>query len=181
MDIRYCIDLIKAALQEIESGYFNLATTYEPSGIVRERVFCYELYHQIRLLMTDDIPISLNGEIDKRGHVDFKKEHRKNPDFVFHIPGTHLGNTIVVEVKGRLDYAKEKILGDFETLFTFVNNYGYQAGIFILYNHSCAELLKVYGEELKELKSSPNSEAIYIISIGSAETEPEENILADIP
>lgn len=181
MDIRYCIDLIKAALKAIESGYFNLVTTYEPSGIVRERVFCYEFYHQTRLLMTDDFPISLNGEIDKRGHIDFEKEHRKNPDFVFHIPGTHLGNTIVIEVKGRLDYAKEEVLGDFETLLTFVNNYGYQAGIFILYNRSYAELLKVYGEALKELKSNPNAESIYIISINSAKTEPEENVLAAIP
>lgn len=180
MDIRYCIDLIKAALQEIEAGYFNLLTTYEPSGIVRERVFCYELYHQIRLLMTADFPISVNGEIDKRGHIDFRKEDRKNPDFVFHVPGTHAGNAIVIEVKGRLDYATNTILGDFETLLNFVNFYGYQSGIFILYNHSYADLLETHGEALRKLKSSPKSESIYIVSINSAATEPEENILANI-
>ena len=60
MDTQNCIDMIKSALRNIEMGYFNLVTTYEPSGIVRERVFCYELYHQIRLLIDekDDFPLS---------------------------------------------------------------------------------------------------------------------------
>jgi hypothetical protein len=181
MDVRYCIDLIKAALQNVEAGYFNLITTYEPSGIVRERVFCYELYHQIRTLMTDDFSISLNGEIDKRGHVDFEKEHRKNPDFVFHTPGTHIGNTIVIEVKGRLDYPDSEILGDFETLLTFVSRYWYESGIFILYNHSCTDLLDIYGEDLQRLKSRPKAECIYIVTIDSPHAEPEEIILAEIP
>lgn len=179
-DIRSCIDLVKAALQNVESGYFNLATTYEPSGIVRERVFCYEFYHQVRLLMTDDFPISLNGEIDKRGHPDFKTKDRKNPDFVFHIPGKHEGNTIVIEVKGRLDYPEREILGDFKTLLTFVKNYNYQSGIFILYNNSYAKLLETHGEALRRLRSIPRAESIYIVSIDSPGKEPEENILASI-
>ena len=45
------IQLIKAALERVEPGYYRLATTYEPSGIIRERAFCYELYHQIRSSM----------------------------------------------------------------------------------------------------------------------------------
>lgn len=130
--------------------------------------------------MTDDFSISLNGEIDKCGHIDFKRADRKNPDFVFHIPGTHLGNTIIIEVKGRIDYPESEILGDFETLLTFVNNYEYQAGIFILYNHSYAELLKTHGEALKRLKSNPKAKNIYILSIDSAKAKPEENILASI-
>ena len=67
---KYLIELIKAALQEIDDEYFNLVTTYEPSGIIRERVFCYEFYHQMRSLMTDDLDISLNGEI--LPHIDGK-------------------------------------------------------------------------------------------------------------
>lgn len=39
------IQKITEALDNIEAPYFKLETTYEPSGIVRERVFCYELYH----------------------------------------------------------------------------------------------------------------------------------------
>ena len=42
------LNLIKEALNCVTAPYYNLETTYEPSGIVRERVFCYELYHQMR-------------------------------------------------------------------------------------------------------------------------------------
>ena len=98
-------DLILCSLDNVEQPYYNLKTTYEPSGIVRERVFCYELYHQIRCLQTkrNEIELTLNGEIDKRGHVAFTQEDQKNPDFVFHIQGEMIVNTIVLEVKGRSD------------------------------------------------------------------------------
>ena len=102
-------------------------------------MFCYELYHQLRLILRDDSGLTLNGEIDKRGHVDFAKEHRKNPDFVFHVPGQHEGNTIVMEVKGSID-KPAAIVKDFKTITTFVDRYQYQLGIFLLYNHSFEEL-----------------------------------------
>lgn len=168
------IDLIKSAIKKVSPEYFNLTTTYELSGIVRERVFCYELYHQMRLLMKDDSPISLNGEIDKRGHPDFEEKDRKNPDFVFHIPGTHEGNTLVVEVKGSLD-DKKGVLKDFETLLTFVGKYHYQAGVFILYNHTYADLLAFCGDNLKNLKTESGADSIYILSLASAGGTLEEN------
>ena len=72
--------------------------------------------------------LSLNGEIQKQGHIDFEKKDRKNPDFVFHVPGTHEHNTLIVEVKGKI---VDEIKKDFTTLLTFVNKYDYRAGIFI--------------------------------------------------
>ena len=174
------VELIKHALQAIEPSYFNLKTTYEPSGIVRERVFCYELYHQMRLLMTEEHGFSLNGEIDKRGHLDFKPEHRKNPDFVFHIPGTHSGNAIVMEVKGRIDYHNRELQEDFKTLLNFVSNYHYQMGIFLLYNHSFGKLQERHGDLLKSLKSHPAANSILIITIDDPKSEPEEIFLSEI-
>ena len=43
-------DLVKKALSNVSQDYFNLKVTYDSLGIVRERIFCYELYHQLRLL-----------------------------------------------------------------------------------------------------------------------------------
>ena len=80
--------------------YFKIITTYNTGGIIRERVFCYELYHQLRQILPKDDPITLHAEIDKRGHIDFGPDDRRNPDFIFHTPGTHKGNTLVIEVKG---------------------------------------------------------------------------------
>ena len=177
---RIYIDLIKNALKAIAPRYFRLSTTYEPSGIVRERVFCYELYHQVRSLMKDEHKISINGEIDKRGHVDFAPAHRKNPDFVFHIPGTHKGNTVVLEVKGRIDYSPTVMQNDFETLLTFVSQYSYQSGIFLLYNHTIAELEHRHHLCLGRVKSHPAASSIIIISLNSPENEPEECLLSDL-
>ena len=39
------INAIERAASNIDPKFFRLKTTYEPSGIVHERVFCYELYY----------------------------------------------------------------------------------------------------------------------------------------
>lgn len=166
------IQKITEALDKVESPYFKLETTYEPAGIVRERVFCYELYHQLRLALKDDSGLTLNGEIDKRGHVDFAMEHRKNPDFVFHVPGQHEGNTIVMEVKGRIDKPAD-IVKDFKTITTFIDKYQYQLGIFLLYNHSFAEFSDALSN-LKDVGLLPAIEKTLII------TKQAQNIPAKI-
>jgi hypothetical protein len=143
--VRQCVDLIKTALSQVELDYFKLETNYEPPGIVRERVFCYELYHQLRNGMATKLDLTLNGEIDKSGHDDFAKKDQKNPDFVFHIPGTHTGNTLVIEVKGKLA-PLDDIEKDFNTITTFIEKYTYKAGVFVLYNHSLESLKQSAGQ-----------------------------------
>jgi hypothetical protein len=181
---REYIDLFKKALPRIKPSYFRLTTTYEPSGIVRERVFCYELYHQIRSIMTDDKKLSLNGEIDKRSHKDFEKGDRKNPDFVFHMPGKRHFNALVVEVKGKLlDFRGRplnSIRKDFETIRLFINKYNYRAGVFILYNHSFEELMKRHGQTIAQLRSDPSGSSIFILSISQPLGCCEEHVLARV-
>lgn len=164
MPIESCINLIEQALNNMTDNYFRLTTTYEPTGIVRERVFCYELYHQIRLRQPNNHNLSLNGEIDKRGHVDFDIEDRKNPDFVFHIPGEHHGNTLICEVKGILDRSRG-IVKDFETISLFISKYGYLAGVFVLYNHSLEELRDYIIEKKNDIENylNGNGEQVHII------------------
>jgi hypothetical protein len=165
-EVRKAIDLLKAGAEHVEVEYFRLVTTYERRGIVRERVFCYELYHQIRLLMAKDYTLSLHGEIDKSGHGDFNPDDQKNPDFVLHVPGTHEGNTLVIEVKGTLEYAPSRYLEDFKTLVAFVTKYGYKAGAFLLYNHEVGELVhKLARIERTNMAAWEN---VYILSIRGA-------------
>jgi len=173
------VDLIKRAAQAVESSYFLLPTSYERAGIVRERVFCYELYHQMRSLMTDANIFSLSGEIDKRGHLDIKPKHRYNPDFVFHIPGIHSGNAIIMEVKGNIEKASE-VKKDFHTLHTFIKYYKYQLGIFLMYNHSLDELIARHSSMLQSLRSYSNASSIHIIAIESAGSKPVEVLLIDL-
>ena len=134
------IQLIRGSLDNVGDEYYRLTTTYKPLGIVRERVFCYELYHQMRLIqsqigLTD---IQIHGEIDKSGHFEFDEDAQKNPDFVFHVPGMMEGNAIVVEVKGKLEGTyQDGICKDIGTLSKFTNRkHYYQLGLLIIYNYS---------------------------------------------
>lgn len=147
------IQLIRDALENVGDEYYKLTTTYRTLGVVRERIFCYELYHQMRLIqstrgLTD---VQIHGEIDKSGHVAFDSDARKNPDFVFHVPGMMKGNVIVVEVKGKIEgNYQEGVYKDIVTLSKFTNNkHFYQSGILIIYNYTYDEFLHNMGEFLK--------------------------------
>ena len=183
-EIRKYLDIITKALSCVKQQYYNLETTYDSAGIVRERVFCYELYHQIRCIQTKrhETKLSLNGEIDKRGHHEFDKEDWKNPDFVFHIPGKMSGNSIVIEVKGTINYVDECVK-DFCTLTVFVSKYKYELGIFILYNHTLEEFITSMKEELhRKFSSLPPemSEKILILCKKNAQTKHDIYTLKEI-
>ena len=147
------VEMIKGSLDNVGDEYYKITTTYESSGIVRERVFCYELYHQMRSVqsargLTD---VQIHGEIDKSGHIAFDRNSRKNPDFVFHVPGMMKGNAIVVEVKGKIEgNYQEGVYKDIVTLSKFTNNkHYYHSGILIIYNYTYDEFLRKIGEFLK--------------------------------
>lgn len=155
-DVDDLLEVIEIALNLVDKPYYKLKTTYEPDGIVRERVFCYELYHRMRNVLErrKEIKLTLNGEIDKRGHIEFEEDDRKNPDFVFHTPGCMEGNTMVVEVKGKItEEYLDKCVKDFETMICFVSKYRYKAGVFVLYNFSkCpCELEQRLHQEYREI------------------------------
>ena len=147
------VEMIKGSLDNVGDEYYKITTTYESSGIVRERVFCYELYHQMRSVqsargLTD---VQIHGEIDKSGHIAFDRNSRKNPDFVFHVPGMMKGNAIVVEVKGKIEgNYQEGVYKDIVTLSKFTNNkHYYHSGVLIIYNYTYDEFLRKIGEFLK--------------------------------
>jgi len=92
------LEALTEATRQIGAAYFLLPIAGRDRPIKRERVYCYELYHQLRVALHDS-PLTLTGEPDKRGHPDFPSI---NPDFVFHTPGGHGDNTAVIEVECRL-------------------------------------------------------------------------------
>lgn len=132
--------LIVEAFDSVPQDYYRLKTTYEENGIVRERVFCYELYHRMRCLqVTSELTdLNIHGEIDKRGHDLFEEEDQNNPDFVFHIPGSMEHNLIVIEVKGSLNL--NGVNKDWKTLDKFCHGYQYGRGLWLVYNYSFLEI-----------------------------------------
>ncbi len=172
------LELVKKALQNVEQSYFKLPTIYQPGGIVRERVFCYELYHQMRLLGFDD-SVRLHAEIDKRRNPHFK-DNPANPDFVFHVPGQMERNTLVMEVKGKLGI--RGIYKDFQTLLDFTEKRAYRKGIFILYNHDFWELKsRTMNRFIREgLNKRPTMPDILIFTMPFSKNPCEVNPMSDL-
>lgn len=120
------------ATAAIEPAYFMLNIA---GGIpvYRERVYCYELYHQMRLRWPEGSPYYLNGEVDKIAHPLLSEMGiATKPDLLVHRPGDMRRNHAVIEVKPTLAGRRE-ILKDLETLSAFANRAGYQRAILLFY------------------------------------------------
>lgn len=110
----------------------------------RERVYCYELYHQWRCQWPWRFAYALCGEIDKRKHAYVRGDYLDNikPDFLVHEPGqmNPESNLLAVEVKPANTIAA-KIVEDLQKLTalrralknSFDQPANYQHAIFWLY------------------------------------------------
>ena len=97
-DLAEFLDTLRRATKAVAPDYFALPAP-DRRLVSRERVYCYELYHQIRCLLPDDYRYTLNAEIDKAGHPWLAEgDLRRKPDLVVHTPGGH-PNLLVIEVK----------------------------------------------------------------------------------
>ena len=132
--------ILREATARIAPEYFLLAV-HGGSSVYRERVYCYELYHQIRLLWPGNSPYRLNGEIDKRAHPYFREGGEPKPDLLVHEPGSG-NNYCVVEVKSCRG-SKAGIEKDMETLRRFTTEIGYSRAVYLIYGERAAELMTV--------------------------------------
>lgn len=94
------VEAIQSAAARIDKRYFRLAIAGRDLPVLRERVYCYELYHQLRALPLDFEGLTLTAEPDKSGHPAYEGR-RPNPDFVLHTPGEHSHDHTVMEVECR--------------------------------------------------------------------------------
>jgi hypothetical protein len=127
---------------------------------LRERVYCYELYHQLRQLEDNLqetwVPAIVQAELDKRGqvyfdtrgiyfqpnHPCFSPRRPTNPDFLIHEPnGDHNLSVIQVKVAPSNDY---QIADDLRKLVCFIRHDGlqYQLAIFLLVSFREEDLLQ---------------------------------------
>ena len=92
------VDALRVATANISSNYFLLPIAGMEHPIKRERAYCYELYHQLRIALAQT-NLVLTGEPDKKRHPAFDRERHPNPDLILHLPGSHRHNASVVEVE----------------------------------------------------------------------------------
>jgi len=129
-------DLLRQATQQISDLYFQLPVAGQEDPIYRERVYCYELYHQLRTLWPLDSGYFLCGEIDKAGHPLIRGRGLDNtkPDLLVHIPGEG-ENAVALEVKpiNALAAGVEK---DLKTLTAYRRVGLYRSAVFLVYGSS---------------------------------------------
>ncbi len=126
-------DVLTKATMAIEPSYFYLNID-GGDPVYRERVYCYELYHQMRVHWPEHCPFYLNGEIDKAAHPKLMElgADRAKPDLLVHQPGYMVGNHAIIEVKCTRA-RNDGIEKDLQTLAIFLNKVGYQRGIYLIY------------------------------------------------
>ena len=129
-------ELLEIATGRVPEEYFQLPIDGRDDPVYRERVYCYELYHQLRVLWPDESQYSLGGEVDKAGHPLIRDNGLDNckPDFLVHIPGNMGGNFAVVEVKP-IRSSRQAVQKDIETLANFVTHAQYEKAIYLFYGN----------------------------------------------
>jgi|SRR5215203_6300621 len=147
--------IIKDATLGVAQSYFHLSVD-GGDPIYRERVYCYELYHQMRLLWPGCTEFCLNGEIDKAAHPILRPlgAGSVKPDLLVHRPGYRNGNYAIIEVKSS-KAESGGIKKDLETLSFFKGKVGYQRSIYLVYGYeatAAAERVAHLAEEFQELE-----------------------------
>lgn len=127
--------IFREATRSVDEPYFRLPID-GGDPVYRERVYCYELYHQMRIRWPENCPYWLNGEIDKGGHplLRAKGADYAKPDFLIHTPGDMNGNHAIIEVKSEKAPPGE-IWQDLRKLSQFVTDIGYARAIYLIYGY----------------------------------------------
>lgn len=127
--------LLEEATAGVPSKYFHVHID-GGDPIYRERVYCYELYHQLRCLWPVESEFFLNGELDKSAHPILREigaDYAK-PDLLVHKPGYMNGNHAIIEVKSS-NAQNEGITKDLNTLALFRTRVGYDRAIYLLFGY----------------------------------------------
>jgi hypothetical protein len=189
IDIPDYIEILKTALEKVPSIYFSIKRNLDGmlnnikdekvkkeieklSLKYQERTFCYELYHQLRLLQDEeDGPfnekdILIHAEIRKDSlltevYKEWKMEELDKeyiPDFIFHDDMDHTKQRLIVEVKTSPKDSIHNYRSDLNKIHEFITNYNFQQGCLIALNQETDfiknKVRRVYLEATDELKES---------------------------
>lgn len=155
----YFVESLVNAGEEISKDYFNLKEAGSRELIQRERVYCYELYHQLKNKIVD-FPYDLDGELDKNGHSIIEESLGKvKPDFVIHKRGNMGNNLAVIEVKP-IDVRASNLESDLEKIKKFINRCQYYKGIMLIYGN---KNWNYFDENIKNKVEDINEENLLLV------------------
>jgi hypothetical protein len=143
----------KNALLRVAPDYFCVELP-DGSHAYQERIFAYELYHQVRLQFTEHWYV--NGEF-RKGLSLVPRVDRRDwviPDLVIHQPATTENNLVVVEIKSSRNLLPTDLLNDLRKLEMFTDpkqGLGFSIGIMLIVN---SDFTLVFAQASDELKAS---------------------------
>ncbi len=161
------VNWIKKATSRLKEDYFQLPIASKPDRIFRERVYCYELYHQLRCLMEGNTSYSLGGEVDKSAHPMIQEDGIMNtvPDLLIHKPGYMEGNLVIIEVKPiKADIGN--IYNDIRKISTYISNANYVKGVMLLYGDDKPKVLEVASNFPKSIDNLSKISLLWHQSVG---------------
>ncbi len=219
-EISVFLDLFRKCLENVDESYYDshafnegeLNEILEPSQIhdtekkylekfiafYGERVFCYELYHQVRTLMENHLKIEpilfkdvmLQSELKKQLIDDTIKIYRSNttpldaeyfPDFLLHSPSTFNFQLIIIEVKCNPRLSFSGMQDDLLKIQQFINSYKYKKGVFLTVNTDPDKMAQIFAtsETLIWLKKNINTpeNILFMCKKGQNEVLFEKSIL----
>lgn len=130
-----------------------------------ERVFCYELYHQVRTLIEQwnahheqdpSTRLRFQGELRKEIIGDLAELRRQGvvplsqvfvPDFLLHSPGDFRKQEMVVEVKASHSLTWSHIRDDLQKLNEFIEKYQFGKGLFLAVNASSDRIVRMVTQQ----------------------------------
>lgn len=202
-DLDRFFELIKEALSSVDESYYS--TTYRSiinlKSVLRnrgrfdgddfetfgERIFCYELYHQLRMKIDGELADNpnflqgamLQGEVKKIRVLEFvehlgleRLSQESIPDFLVHTPGNTDYHAFVIEVKCDPDLSKHDLLKDITKIDEFITRYHYERGVFLTVNSNPKRIDKLLIDSKEEIEILAGKDKIKVICKPSQSSEP---------
>lgn len=149
------LSLVRLAISNTNEFYYKFD---EFGGKLYERNFCYEFYHQLRMLLSSYTSYILSGEpckaiecdlyylANKQGEVEKDKSNKRFPDLVLHGGLTnHDENKQLMVIEAKSDFNdKEKVSFDIKKLLVMIHPslLKFKIGLFIAIGSTIEELNK---------------------------------------
>ncbi|WP_461412849.1 hypothetical protein [Gemmatimonas sp.] len=171
-------ETLRCAAAGIDAPYFQLPVAGQENPEYRERVYAYELYHQLRQVWPEKLAhYSLGGEVDKAGHPLIRGNNLDNakPDLIVHVPSGMDSNLAVVEIKPA-PRAREGAAQDLRKLAAFCDpSVGkYAGGFFLVYGLSSDDALAFREHCESQLRQSDlHGKPLYLLAHSAAATIPD--------
>lgn len=139
-----------------------------------ERTFCYELYHQLRLVLpdpNDNDGATLQAELLKSEMPDWLADlHGLQilnslyfPDFLYHRPFAGDRQVAVMEVKAKRDVSGPSLISDINKLGEFFGRYRYEVAIMLAVNSEPARTAQLIFNNRAQIQDEVRPDRVFVV------------------